>query len=38
VEAHGGNLTAENRDGGGARFLISLPVRVTDASALDSIA
>jgi two-component system, OmpR family, sensor histidine kinase KdpD len=38
VEAHGGKLTAENRDGGGARFLISLPVRVTDASALDSIA
>jgi two-component system, OmpR family, sensor histidine kinase KdpD len=36
VEAHGGNLTAENRDGGGARFMVSLPVRVTDASALDS--
>jgi len=36
VEAHGGKLTAENRDGGGARFTISLPVRVTDANALDS--
>jgi two-component system sensor histidine kinase KdpD len=36
VEAHGGKLTAENRDGGGARFTISLPVRVTDAKALDS--
>jgi two-component system sensor histidine kinase KdpD len=36
VEAHGGELTAENRDGGGARFIISLPVRVTDANALDS--
>jgi two-component system, OmpR family, sensor histidine kinase KdpD len=36
VEAHGGKLTAENRDGGGARFMVSLPVRVTDASALDS--
>jgi two-component system sensor histidine kinase KdpD len=36
VEAHGGKLTAENRDGGGARFMISLPVRVTDASALEA--
>jgi two-component system sensor histidine kinase KdpD len=36
VEAHGGTLAAENRDGGGARFLISLPVRVTDENALDS--
>ncbi len=36
VEAHGGKLTAENRDGGGARFTISLPVRVTDAKALDA--
>ena len=33
VEAHGGKLTAENRDGGGARFVISLPVRVTDENA-----
>jgi two-component system sensor histidine kinase KdpD len=30
VEAHGGNLTAENRDGGGARFNITLPVRATE--------
>lgn len=36
VEAHGGQLTAENRDGGGARFIMSLPVRATDANALDS--
>lgn len=34
VEAHGGKLTVENRDGGGARFTIRLPVRVTEASAL----
>ncbi len=36
VEAHGGQLTAENRDGGGARFTIDLPVRATDASLPDS--
>lgn len=30
VEAHGGRLTAENRDGGGARFNITLPVRATE--------
>lgn len=36
VEAHGGKLTAENRDGGGARFAISLPVRVTDARTLEA--
>jgi len=36
VEAHGGTLTAENRDGGGARFIISLPVRMTDENALES--
>ena len=30
VEAHGGQLTAENRDGGGARFNITLPVRATE--------
>ena len=35
VEAHGGKLSAENRDGGGARLIISLPVRVTDADTLD---
>jgi two-component system sensor histidine kinase KdpD len=37
VEAHGGRLTAENRDGGGARFTINLPVRVTDENALEAI-
>lgn len=36
VEAHGGKLSAENRDGGGARFTVKLPVRVTDANALDA--
>ena len=36
VEAHGGTITVENRDGGGARFTISLPVRVTDAKALEA--
>jgi two-component system sensor histidine kinase KdpD len=36
VEAHGGKLTAENRDGGGARFTIHLPVRVTSENALES--
>ncbi len=36
VEAHGGKLTAENRDGGGARFTIYLPVRVTSENALES--
>ncbi len=36
VDAHGGKLTVENRDGGGARFAISLSVRVTDAYALDA--
>jgi two-component system sensor histidine kinase KdpD len=35
VEAHGGKLTAENRDGGGARFTVNVPVRMTDANALD---
>ncbi len=36
VEAHGGKLTAGNRDGGGARFIIRLPVRVTDENALEA--
>ena len=36
IEAHGGKLTAENRDGGGARFTISLPVRVTDINAMEA--
>jgi two-component system sensor histidine kinase KdpD len=36
VEAHGGTLTAENRDGGGARFLMNLPVKVTEQNALDA--
>jgi two-component system sensor histidine kinase KdpD len=36
IEAHGGKLIAENRDGGGARFVITLPVRVTDANTLTS--
>jgi two-component system sensor histidine kinase KdpD len=36
VEAHGGSLTAENRDGGGARFTITLPVTVTEPKSLQS--
>jgi two-component system sensor histidine kinase KdpD len=36
IEAHGGKLTAENRDGGGARFTIRLPVRVTDMNAMEA--
>lgn len=36
VEAHGGQLTAESRDGGGARFVMKIPVRVTDASTLEA--
>jgi len=35
IEAHGGKLIAENRDGGGARFTIRLPVRVTDVDRLE---
>jgi two-component system sensor histidine kinase KdpD len=35
IEAHGGKLTAENRDGGGARFTIRLPVRVTDMNTME---
>jgi two-component system sensor histidine kinase KdpD len=36
IEAHGGKLTAENRDGGGARFTIRLPVRVTHMNAMEA--
>jgi two-component system, OmpR family, sensor histidine kinase KdpD len=36
IEAHGGRLTAENRDGGGARFTITLPVRVTNMNVLEA--
>ena len=36
VEAHGGKLTAENRDGGGARFVIRLPVRITKMNEFES--
>ena len=35
VEAHGGKLTVNNRDGGGARFTITLPVRVTNVNVLE---
>ncbi len=35
IEAHGGRLTAENRDDGGARFLITLPAPVTNVKALE---
>lgn len=31
VEAHGGHLTVEKRDGGGARFTIWLPVHISDS-------
>jgi two-component system sensor histidine kinase KdpD len=36
VEAHGGKLAAENRDGGGARFTMHLPVRVTNQDVLEA--
>src|SRR5690349_19798123 len=36
IEAHGGKLTVENRDGGGARFTISLPVRATDLDNMET--
>jgi two-component system, OmpR family, sensor histidine kinase KdpD len=37
IEAHGGTLTVENRDGGGARFVIRLPVRVTNMNGMETI-
>ena len=36
IEAHGGKLTVENRDGGGARFVIRLPVRVTNMNGMET--
>jgi two-component system sensor histidine kinase KdpD len=36
IEAHGGRLTVENRDGGGARFVIKLPVRVTNMNGMET--
>jgi two-component system sensor histidine kinase KdpD len=36
IEAHGGKLTVENRDGGGARFTIRLPVHVTDLDSMET--
>jgi two-component system, OmpR family, sensor histidine kinase KdpD len=36
IEAHGGRLTAENRDGGGARFTIRLPVSVTHMNGMEA--
>ncbi len=33
IEEHGGTLTAEQREGGGSRFLISLPVEVAQPKA-----
>ena len=38
IEAHGGKLTVENRDGGGARFTIRLPVRVTHVNDIEATA
>ena len=38
IEAHGGKLTVENRDGGGARFIIRLPVRVTHVHDIEATA
>src|SRR4051812_8284481 len=38
VEAHGGKLTVENRDGGGARFTIDLPVRITSLTEMENTA
>jgi two-component system, OmpR family, sensor histidine kinase KdpD len=38
IEAHGGKLTVENRDGGGARFTIRLPVQVADLDSMETTA
>jgi two-component system sensor histidine kinase KdpD len=32
VEAHNGNITAENRLNGGARFTIKIPTQIADIS------
>jgi two-component system sensor histidine kinase BaeS len=32
AEAHGGTLTAQNREAGGARFILTLPVRTSPAA------
>ncbi len=37
VEAHDGMLTAENREGGGARFRIDLPVQLAERNALEAV-
>lgn len=34
IESQGGSLTVENRSGGGASFVVRLPVRMTDAHSL----
>ncbi len=37
VEAHGGKLTAQNRETGGACFTVALPVQQTERSALETV-
>lgn len=36
IEAHGGQVTAENRAGGGSCFTIAIPARMTDPESVDS--